>query len=147
MIQIKRLSERSRLPLRATEYAAGFDIFAFLPDEKPLVLFPGDSCSMPLGFATALPNGHAFLLLPRSGLGSKGLSLRNTIGVIDADYRGEWIAKLHHSGDPGVCDPLVIVHGERILQAIPIQTSALALAEVDDLPESDRAGGFGSTGR
>lgn len=136
------------LPSYATDGAAGLDVRAWLPGGagEPLVLYPGDSYSMSLGFATAFPAGFGFLLIPRSGFGSRLLEIRNTVGLIDSDYRGEWVAKLRHKGAHGEDDPIVMVHGERILQAVLVTVPRAVLREVAELPASGRDGGFGSTG-
>ena len=147
-VDILPLNALTALPTYATDGAAGLDVRAWLPGglSAPLVLHPGESHEMPLGFATAFPAGFGFLLIPRSGTGSKLLEVRNTVGLIDSDYRGEWIAKLRHKGVPGVDEPIVIVHGERILQAVPVVVPRAVLRVVAELPPSGREGGFGSTG-
>ena len=135
------------LPSYATDGAAGLDVRAWLPEgQAPLVLHPGGSYSMPLGFATAFRPGFGFLLIPRSGFGSRLLEVRNTVGLIDSDYQGELIAKLRHKGEPGVDEPFVIVHRERILQAVLVSVPRAVLRVVAELPASGREGGFGSTG-
>lgn len=146
-VDIMAIRQTVALPSYATDGAAGLDVRAWLPEgEAPLVLHPGESHTMPLGFATAFPPGFGFLLIPRSGVGSRLLEVRNTVGLIDSDYRGEWIAKLRHKGEPGVDEPVVIVHRERILQAVLVTVPRVRLRFVPALPESGREGGFGSTG-
>lgn len=147
-LSFKPLSDRVSVPTYGTGESAGFDIRANLPDGMAsLSLHPGGSYTMPLGFATAFDPGIGVLLIPRSGFGSKLLELRNTVGLIDADYRDEWVVKLRHKGEPGVDPPIVIVHGERIAQAVPVIVPRAVFSVVESLPESGRSGGFGSTGR
>lgn len=149
-LNLKPLSDRVEVPTYGTDESAGFDVRAFLPEDAgkiaTLVLHPGGSYTMPLGFATAFDPGIGVLLIPRSGFGSKLLELRNTVGLIDADYRDEWVVKLRHKGEPGVDPPIVIVHGERIAQAVPVIVPRAVFSVVESLPESGRSGGFGSTG-
>lgn len=146
-VDIMAIRQTVALPSYATDGAAGLDVCAWLPEgEDALVLHPGESYSMPLGFATAFPAGFGFLLIPRSGVGSRLLEVSNTVGLIDSDYRGEWIAKLRHKGEPGVDGTVMIVHGERILQAVLVSVPRAVLRFVPELPASGREGGFGSTG-
>lgn len=146
-VDIMAIRQTVALPSYATDGAAGLDVCAWLPEgEDALVLHPGESYSMPLGFATAFRPGFGFLLFPRSGFGSRLLEVRNTVGLIDSDYRGEWIAKLRHKGEPGADEPVVIVHRERILQAVMVSVPRAVLRFVAELPASGREGGFGSTG-
>lgn len=143
------------LPSYASDGACAVDVCARLPGRDVLVLFPGDRVRMPLGFKAEIVGAalsysrYGFLLLPRSGFGSRGLALANTLGLIDADYRGEWIAMLVHAG-PKDAAPLTLVHGERILQAIPLLVPPIqvvrATAESDLTATARGAGGFGSTG-
>jgi len=97
-----------------------------------------------LGFAAAVPEGHVALLLPRSGAGAKkGVSLNNTVGVIDPDYRGEWKACLRVKNKA----PLKWEAGEKLLQAVIVPVARVELNQVEDLDETVRGdGGFGSTG-
>lgn len=146
-LSLKPMSDRVEMPTYGTDESAGFDVRAFLPDNMAsLVLHPGGSYTMPLGFATAFRPGVGIMMIPRSGFGSQLLELRNTVGLIDADYRDEWVIKLRHKGVPGVDPPIVIVHGERIAQAVPVAILRAAFSVVESLPESRRSGGFGSTG-
>ena len=100
---------------------------------------------VPLGFAAEVPTGHVALLLPRSGAGAKhGVSLNNTVGVIDADYRGEWMACLRLKNH----QPLTWEAGERLLQFVLVPVTTPELQIVDSLEDTDRGeGGFGHTGQ
>ena len=99
---------------------------------------------IPLGFAMAIPAGWVGLTFARSGLASKrDLAPANKVGVIDADYRGEWFIPLHNHGE----QPRTVEPGERIAQLVIVPCMTAAFFEVDSLDETERgAGGFGSTG-
>lgn len=134
----------------ASRMSAGIDMRANIP--RTIVLDSPYSVKIPLGLGMEIPEGYAGLLVPRSGTGSRGFELVNTMGVIDADYRGEIIAvarnKLHGTGKPLTIEP-----GERIAQLIIVPVVTLAMFTginhigFDDLGKTERgAGGFGSTG-
>jgi len=130
------------LPAYATEGSAGVDLAAAL--ETPLLLPPGGRAEVPTGVALALPPGWEGQVRPRSGLASKhGLTVLNSPGTIDADYRGEIrVILVNLGGAPGT-----IARGERIAQLIVAPVGHVAWQVVTDLPDSRRsAGGFGSTG-
>ena len=105
----------------------------------------GGAIQIPLGFATAIPKGYVALIFPRSGVGSKlGLELNNTCGVIDADYRGEWIAALRTKS----CMPCSWNQGDRILQFILVAVPDVTPELVEALDDTDRGtGGLGSSGK
>jgi dUTP pyrophosphatase len=107
---------------------------------------PGERALIPTGIAVAIPDGHAGLVLPRSGLASRqGLTLANAPGLIDSGYRGEVTIAVVNL-DPQ--QPVEIRRGDRIAQLLLVPFAEAEPAEVDQLPASDRgAGGFGSTGR
>ena len=140
-MNIKKLHPNFKMPTRGTEHAGGFDLY--MP-EKGLLMHTAERGQMvPLGFSAEVPVGYVALLLPRSGAGAKhGVSLNNTVGVIDADYRGEWMACLRlKNGVPHRWEA-----GERMLQFIlvPVYTPELVL--VGELGTTARGeGGFGST--
>lgn len=142
MIQKLPGSEGLPLPSYATADAAGADICAAL--EEPLVLAPGDRALVAAGFRMALPAGFEAQIRPRSGRALReGLTLLNTPGTIDADYRGEVGILVINLGK----EPLTIRRGDRIAQMIiaPVLQAAFTASEV--LPASERgAGGFGHTG-
>jgi dUTP pyrophosphatase len=143
-VRVRRLDGAEDLPLprRATEHAAGFDLPARLDDVLELV--PGERSLVPTGFAVALPEGYEAQVRPRSGLAIKrGLTLLNSPGTIDADYRGEICVVLVNLGR----DPVRIQRGDRIAQLIVQRLPQVVLTESESLPESSRgAGGFGHTG-
>jgi len=143
-VRIQRL--QSAPPVTLPEYesggAAGMDVRACL--EQPLVIPPGGTALVPTGFAIALPDGYEAQLRPRSGLALKqALSLANTPGTIDSDYRGEVrVIMINHGSEP-----FTIENGMRIAQMVVAPVSRVEWDEVSELPETDRgAGGFGSTG-
>lgn len=133
------------LPAYQTEHAAGLDLLAAVPENKPVVLAPGDRALVPTGLAMALPVGYEAQVRPRSGLAVKhGVTVLNSPGTIDADYRGEIGVLLVNHGR----DTFTIRRGERIAQMVVAPVAQGSFAPVAELPTSARgAGGFGSTGR
>ena len=146
-VELQRLPHAEGLPLPAyqTAEAAGLDLMAAVPDDAPLTLAPGRYAMVPTGLAIALPPGHEAQVRPRSGLAAKhGVTVLNSPGTIDADYRGEIRVILINPGET----PFVIRRGERIAQMVIAPVVQAALVPVVSLSETDRgAGGFGSTGR
>jgi len=142
-IKLKRLPHGDGLPLPsyATEHAAGLDVVA----AESLTLAPGDRRAVATGFAIAIPHGYEVQVRPRSGLALKhGISVLNTPGTIDSDYRGEVKVILANLA----AEPFEIVRGERIAQLVPAAVQRARFAEAVDLDETVRGGGgFGSTGR
>lgn len=141
-MNIQPLHTNFKCPTRGTDRSGGFDIY--MPE--PGVLERDVKGQMvPLGFAAEVPTGHVALLLPRSGAGAKhGVSLNNTVGVIDADYRGEWMACLRLKNH----QPLTWEAGERLLQFVLVPVTTPELQIVDSLEDTDRGeGGFGHTGQ
>lgn len=130
------------LPLRMTADSAGFDLPARV--DAPVTLAPGERRLIPCGFHMALPPGYEAQVRPRSGLASKhGVTLVNSPGTIDADYRGEVQVPLINHGDA----PFIIERGMRIAQMVVLPVPPVLFVEVDELNETDRAGGgFGHTG-
>ncbi|EFI53690.1 dUTP diphosphatase [Afipia sp. 1NLS2] len=133
------------LPAYQTEHAAGLDLLAAVPEDKPIQLAPGDRVLVPTGLAIALPAGYEAQVRPRSGLAIKhGLTVLNSPGTIDADYRGEIGVPLINHGR----GTFTIRRGERIAQMVVAPVVQVAFESVGELPPSARgAGGFGSTGR
>jgi dUTP pyrophosphatase len=125
-----------------TAHAAGFDLPAAV--SEPLVLQPGDIRMVPCGFSMALPNGYEAQIRPRSGLASRhGITLINTPGTIDSDYRGEVFVPVVNLGR----SPFTIERGMRIAQMLIQPVPVVRLVEVDDLDATSRGtGGFGHTG-
>lgn len=133
------------LPAYETEHAAGMDLRAAVPEDKPLRLEPGARALVPTGLAIALPEGFEAQVRPRSGLALKhGITCLNSPGTVDADYRGELAVILINHGQ----DVFEIRRGERIAQMVIAPVTRAEWRQVDTLPQSARgAGGFGSTGR
>ena len=137
-----RMHDDARLPTQAHANDAGFDLYA----SEATTLAPGQREAVGCGFAIALPDGLAALVLPRSGLALKaGLTVLNAPGLIDAGYRGE-IKVILINHDPTTTH--AITGGDRIAQLVIIALPTVAFAEHDSLPDSTRGtGGFGSTGQ
>ena len=143
-IAVTRLPHNTDLPLPAYETAqsAGMDLAAAI--DAPVTLAPGGRAMVPTGLAIALPAGYEAQIRPRSGLAAKnGVTVLNTPGTVDADYRGEVKVILINLGD----DAFEIERGMRIAQMVIAPVTQASFAEVDTLPETARGtGGFGSTG-
>ena len=145
-VRITRLPHGADLPL--PEYqsalAAGLDLLAAVPADAPLELAPGARALVPIGIAIALPPGFEAQVRPRSGLAARhGITVLNTPGTVDADYRGELQVILVNLG----AEPFVVSRGMRIAQLIVAPVQRIKLVEVDALDSTVRAqGGFGSTG-
>jgi len=143
-IFIKRLPHGADLPLPSyeTAHAAGMDLPAAV--EQDVTLAPGERALVPTGFAIALPEGYEAQVRPRSGLAARnGVTVLNTPGTIDADYRGEVKVILINLGD----ETFTVSRAMRIAQMVIAPVSRAVLAEIDALPETARGdGGFGSTG-
>jgi dUTP pyrophosphatase len=132
-------------PRQQTEGAAGVDLLAALGPSEVMTIEPGRRSLVPTGMSLALPRGYEAQIRPRSGLAAKhGVTVLNTPGTIDADYRGEIKVILINLGD----EPFAIRRGERIAQMVvaPVSTVQFDLKETLDATERG-AGGFGSTGR
>jgi len=144
-LELKRLDHGRDLPLPAyqSELAAGLDLTAAV--DMPVTLAPGERALVPTGLAMALPAGFEAQVRPRSGLAAKhGVTVLNTPGTIDADYRGEVKVILINLGDA----PFEIVRGERIAQMVIAPVLQAQIREVETLSDTARGtGGFGSTGR
>ena len=142
-VKFTKLDERAQVPAYGTQYAAGADLRAVL--DAPVTILPGQTLLMHTGIAMEIPEGFVGLVYARSGLAAKrGLAPANKVGVIDSDYRGEFIVALHNHGDSAQ----TILPGDRIAQLliVPVLTPPYELC--DDLSDTQRAaGGFGSTGQ
>lgn len=143
---LKRLPHGAGLPLPGYQSAdaAGFDLPAAIPEGTPLVLAPGARVLVPTGFTFVLEPGFEAQVRPRSGLALKnGVTVLNSPGTIDADYRGEVQVILANLGKVS----FEITRGMRIAQCVVAPVTQAALGEIEDLDETARgAGGFGSTG-
>jgi len=145
-IPFRRLPHGEGLtPAYASDGAAGLDLAAALPADATLTLQPWQRAVVPTGIALALPQGNEAQVRPRSGLAARhGVTVLNTPGTVDADYRGEVKVILVNLSDT----PFVVARGERIAQLVVAPVARATLREVSDLEETARgAGGFGSTGR
>ena len=143
-LKIRKLREDATIPRRATEGAAGMDLYACI--DENITLAPQQLVIVPTGIAIELPDsGCAAFLYARSGLGVKhGSCLGNGVGVIDSDYRGEVCVGLCNVSDK----PYVIAPGERIAQMVIAPVFTPDVVEVSELSDTQRgAGGFGSTGK
>ena len=141
-LPFRRLRPDARLPEAAHPGDAGLD----LRSVEPAKVAPGERAMIPTGLAVAIPDGHAGLVLPRSGLASKqGLTLANAPGLIDAGYRGEVVVAVVNLDRE---QAVTIEAGDRIAQLVVVALPQVAPAFVDELPDSQRGeGGFGSSGR
>ncbi len=145
-VQIVRLPHGADLPLPQYQsaLAAGFDLLAAVPADAPVEIAPGARALIPTGVAVALPPGHEGQVRPRSGLAFRhGVTVLNTPGTVDADYRGELQVILVNLG----AEPFIVQRGMRIAQMIVAPMQRAVLVESDTLDTTERAsGGFGSTG-
>jgi dUTP pyrophosphatase len=132
------------LPSHHSEHAAGLDVVAAVPEEAPVELMPGARALIPTGFRLELPLGHEAQLRPRSGLALKsGVTLLNSPGTIDADYRGEVKVLLVNLGS----EPFAVRRGERIAQLVVARVERVQIEPAAELGDTKRGeGGFGSTG-
>jgi dUTP pyrophosphatase len=149
-LQIQLLDPRASLPRYHSDLAAGLDLAACLPEDRDaeqepgVTIAPGQIVLIRTGFRMAIPPGYEAQVRPRSGLASKhGITLPNTPGTIDADYRGEVIVPLINLGR----EPYTILHGMRIAQMVIAPVAHASVRVVDTLDETRRGErGFGSTG-
>ena len=142
-IRVKKLNNNAIMPTYGSAEAAGADLYACL--ENPVMIQSGESAFIPTGLSMELPKGYVGLIYARSGLAcKKGLAPANKVGVIDSDYRGEFIVVLHNHGK----EPREIAHGERIAQLVITPIFTPGFTEVEELNDTARSsGGFGSTGK
>jgi dUTP pyrophosphatase len=145
IVKLKRCSNCEDLPLprKMTEDSAGFDVAAAVTE--PVVLAPGEVRVVPCGFRMAVPAGYEAQVRPRSGLASRhGVTLVNTPGTIDADYRGEVRVPLINLGR----QPFEVTRGMRVAQIVIAPVPRVEIVEAEELDETPRGeGGFGHTGR
>lgn len=160
-LKIQRLTDTAKLPTKAHDTDACFDIYADIPDKKHdgfsyseernkiepgdgVIIHPHQTVLIPTGFATEIPHGFWGAIFARSGLASKqGLRPAQGVPVIDESYRGQWFIPLYNQSD----EVQIIHHGDRICQFMLLPYFDTILTEVDNLSTTDRGeGGFGSTG-
>jgi dUTP pyrophosphatase len=145
-LRVMRLPHARDLPLPAyqSELAAGIDLVAAVPSDAPVTIAPGERAAIPTGIAVALPAGVEGQIRPRSGLALRhGITVLNSPGTVDADYRGEVQVILVNLGG----EPFVVERGARIAQLVVTAALHASICEVANLDETSRGvGGFGSTG-
>lgn len=142
-MNIQSLHSNFITPTRSTEQAGAFDLY--MPESGFIPEMTLEPVKVPLGFAAEVPAGFGAFVIPRSSTGSKhGVELQNTVGFIDADYRGEWFAFLNtKTGEHFEWDA-----GSRVLQVVVVPVYQGAITLVDSVSKTERgAGGFGSTGK
>ena len=140
---IKKLNPSVQLPSYKTSGASGMDLMAFI--EKPIELKPGKSCLVPTGLSVAFSKEYEIQIRPRSGLAAKkNISVLNTPGTIDSDYRGELKIILFNHGS----ENFMINNNDRVAQMVLSPIMKMEIEETNELPGSIRGkGGFGSTGK
>lgn len=142
-VKVKKLKPNAILPTYGSAEAAGADLYACL--DAPVTVNPGESVFVPTGLAMEIPVGCAGLIYARSGLACKqDLAPANKVGVVDSDYRGEFIVVLHNHGK----ESRIVSSGDRIAQLVITPVLTPGFFEVADLSDTQRANaGFGSTGK
>ena len=142
-IKVKKLRENAILPTYGSIEAAGADLYACV--DEPISIHPGESVFVPTGLAMEIPVGCAGLIYARSGLScKKDLAPANKVGVVDSDYRGEFIVVLHNHGK----EVQQISYGDRIAQLVIAPVLTPGFFEVTELTDTQRdTAGFGSTGK
>ena len=142
-IKIKKLDPKVKIPQYKTEGSSGMDLMAFV--KESLKIKPNSSELIPTGISVAIPQDTEIQIRPRSGLAAKSqISVLNTPGTIDSDYRGELKVILFNHG----VDDFIVNNGDRIAQMVLMPVLKASFEEVDELPDTVRgSGGFGSTGK
>ena len=142
-IKVKKLRPGAQLPTYGTAFSAGADLYACL--EEPVTIAPSETKKIPTGLAMEIPIGCAGLIYARSGLGTRqGLAPANKVGVVDSDYRGEFMVFLHNHS----AETRTVSHGDRVAQLLVTPVFTPGFEETDELTDTVRgAGGFGSTGK
>lgn len=144
IVKVKKVREGAIVPKRATEGSAGADLYACI--SEPITIAPGQLVKIPVGIAIELADkGLAAFLFARSGLGVKhGITLSNSVGVVDSDYRGEICVGLCNVSD----EPYTVSPDERIAQMVIMPVVNAEFIEADNLSDTERGeGGFGSSGK
>ena len=139
-MKVKSVNEYAQLPTRGSKDAAGLDLYCPFH-----IKVPADSQKkIPLGIAVEIPKGHMGLLVPRSSMSKTPLRCANSVGIVDADYRGE-ISIVYENVS---CSDYMIFRGDRIAQLIIVPVLMVGVEEVNSLSETERGtGGYGSTGK
>ncbi len=141
-VKVKKLNSEAKIPTYGTDFAAGADLYS-LPGEA-ITIAPHTTVMMHTGLSMEIPEGYCGLIFARSGLASKrGLAPANKVGVVDSDYRGEFMVALHNHSD----EERTVDGGERIAQLVIVPYLKAAFFEAEELSDTVRGeGGFGSTG-
>lgn len=141
VVNFKKLTSTAKLPVKGSSSAACYDVYAtsLILDGKGMITYG-------LGFATEIPEGWRGVIVPRSNLAKHKWVLSNSIGIVDSDYRGEWMVKMKSvSANPYESAPYQV--GERVAQIYFEKNVEVAFAEVEELDQTERGeGGFGSSG-
>ena len=142
IVKIQKLRENAVIPTRGSEKAAGYDLYAAIPED--VYILPHTTMKIKTGLAMELPDNTFGAIFARSGLATKqGLRPANCVGVCDSDYRGEYMVALHNDTDT----VQVVMPGEKIAQLILLPFLPIEFNMVDELSETERGeDGFGSTG-
>ena len=142
-IKIKKVNPNAKIPTRGSDQAAGYDLYACLDTEK-ITIPAHQTVKVQTGLSMAIPEGYFGAIFARSGLAAKqGLRPANCVGVIDSDYRGEFMVTLHNDTD----EPKTVENHDRVAQLVVMPYMQIDFNETDSLDETERgAGGFGSTG-
>ena len=142
-VLIKKLNEKVELPEYKTTGSSGLDLTAFI--EKKIIIMPGKNALVPTGISIAIPEDTEVQIRPRSGLAAKNnISVLNTPGTIDSDYRGEIKVILFNYGDK----EFTVNNNDRVAQMVLTPIAKMELEEANELPKTLRGeGGFGSTGK
>lgn len=146
IVKFKRLHDNAVIPTIATPESAAFDLYAV----EDHLLYSGTTWLCKLGFAIQIPEGYCMKISPRSGLALKGLTIINSPGIVDSDYRKEVGVILHLLAGPMssfLPQAVEIKKGERIAQARIERNVPVSFQEVEELNKTERVGGFGSTGK
>lgn len=138
-LPVKMDEDAGYVPMYEHDGDAGLDLRAV----EDYTIAPGESAMVRTGLHVEIPRWHVGLVFPRSGLGSKGITLRNAVGVVDSGYRGEVLAALWNTTDK----PFEVHKGDRVCQLVVMPYCPCSVDEVDALSDSERGdGGYGSTG-
>ena len=143
-IKIKKVNPNAKIPTRGSDQAAGYDLYACL-DTENITIPAHQTVKVPTGISMAIPEGYFGAIFARSGLAAKqGLRPANCVGVIDSDYRGEFMVMLHNDTD----EPKTVENHDRVAQLVVMPFMSVEFQETDSLDETQRgSGGFGSTGK
>ena len=143
-IKIKKVNPNAKIPTRGSDQAAGYDLYACL-DAENITIPAHQTVKVPTGISMAIPEGYFGAIFARSGLAAKkGLRPANCVGVIDSDYRGEFMVMLHNDTD----EPKTVENHDRVAQLVVMPFMSVEFQETDSLDETQRGtGGFGSTGK